>query len=250
MKSKIAFGAVLLCSTFLMGCGDDEEFFVDQLPQTLLRGVNAAALTGNVDVFVNGNIIAANVPYRSATQFFTPTVGNANVVITRAGNPNQVLFTANPGLALNENYTAVLLSSADGNSATGVFVVDDDSQPSIQGAELHLINGFQQAGNVDVYVFPVGSARPATPTVANLAFGNVANPFQIAGGNFQVLVTAAGNVNNVLLSQDSTSFQTGQDLILVVEPSEPNDFGAAEILGITEQSTTFVIDSDQLMQSM
>lgn len=248
MKTKIAFGAALLAATLTFGCGnDDEDFFDTPPPQTLLRAVHAAAFAGNIDVYIDGELVASNVPYRAASQFFTPLVGNASLVITQAGNSNQVLFSSTPGLDINFDYTAILLSGAVANTATGVFVVDDDTQPSIQGAEFHFVNGFQSAGNVDIYIYPANTQRPAAPNVANLGFANVANPIELGGGNYQVLVTRAGNPNNVLFFQDQVSLDPGQDYIFIVEPAQGNNNSAAEILSVTQQSNTFVIPSDAFL---
>jgi hypothetical protein len=246
MRTKTVFGAALVAATLTLGCGDDEDFFDTPPPQTLLRAVHGAPLAGNIDVYIDGELVGANVPYRAASEYFTPLVGNASLVITQAGNSNQVLFSSTPGLDINFDYTAILLSGAVANTATGVFVVDDDTQPSFQGTEFHLVNGFENAGNVDVYIYPANTQRPATPTVGNLAFANVAAPQQLAGGNYQVQITRAGNPANVLFFQDQVSLDAGQDYIFVVEPAQGNN-GEAEILSVTGQSDTFVIPSDAFL---
>lgn len=246
MKTKIAFGALLLAANFLIGCGDDNDDIVFNPPQqSLFRSVHGAALTGNIDVYVNGNLVGSNISYPSATQFFTPSAGNNNIVVTAAGNPNQVLFTANPGLDVNQNYTAILLSNAAAASATAVFVVDDNLPGSATGAELHLINGFQNAGNVNVFITPVGSQQSNTPT-RTVPFATIGEPLQLAAGTYQVFVTSP--TLGPIFQQDSVTVSNGEDLILVLEPQTGNtNNAAAEILAVDEESQTAIIESDPFM---
>jgi hypothetical protein len=252
MKTKLAFGALLLAANFLIGCGDDNDDIVFNPPQqqSRFRSVNAAALSGNIDVYVNGNLVGTNIPYTSATQFFTPNAGNNNIVVTATGNPNQVLATANPGLDVNQNYTGILLSNAAAASATAVFVADDNQPASTTSAELHLINGFQNAGDARVFIVPVGQSIDFDNPTRTVPFATVAEPLQLTAGNYQVFVTSQA-LGGLIFVQDSVTVTNGEDLILVLEPQTGATVSnaAAEVLAINEQSVTSIIESDPILLS-
>ncbi len=59
-------------------------------------------------------------------------------------------------------------------------------------AQVRAVHGSPDAGAVDIYVYPAGTARPGSATVADASYPQITNYLTVAAGTYTVDVLAAG----------------------------------------------------------
>lgn len=255
MKSKIVLGAALLAATTLVGCGNDETTTDQNL--TTFRAAHAASGAGNVDVYVDGNLLASNIPYTTISQTVNPVAGDHQVTITPAGNPGQLLLDSVVTLGTAFSYTGLALNGGV-NIITGVLVAHNTLvSPNPGNLFGQFVNGAQATGNVDIYVYPAGTTQPSVPTVSNLPFGtqfpgdvSIQNPPELFGGNNSIVITQAGNPGNVLYSRSSANLAANERYVFVVEPRSQGTAaqGNLEVLVLPSTGNNgFIIAGDDLV---
>lgn len=216
----------LLCiglfGLFVIGCSDDDPVGPD--PE-LAAGVivNAAFGTADVDVLVDGTLVATDLDFGDFTGSCLALPAEEAITITfRSGGT--VLATADVTLEDAEQYTILLTDDATGVDA--VVLEDDATVPTGQRA-VRFVNATDDP--VDAYMFVSGGAM-GDPVLADLAYvGSLsADPAYIFRDAAQTVIRFY-----------EPNVTTGTGLAQEILPSAAVALGATVIL--TENATGFDI---------
>ena len=134
-----------------------------------------------LDVFVNGELVATDVPYGSATAYMRVQAGAVVLTANLATTSVQLI---NERLALDAAATAAILSSrADGR----VYAASDDlGQLAFGRARVTVINALDT-----VAVVTLGAPNDVPLAQAELSPGAGEGPFEVDAGPFQVFLRAS-----------------------------------------------------------
>ncbi|MEM7168360.1 MAG: DUF4397 domain-containing protein [Planctomycetota bacterium] len=180
-----------------------------QPPKAEVRVAHLSPDAPNVDVWVDGAIALADVPFQAISGYLQLDAGPHNFQVTPTGQTMPVVINADVTLVGGESYTVAatgLLGAADLQPL--VLVDDRDSDPA-QG-EVRFVHTSPDAPAVDValanggaVLFPNQSFRDASPYLA-IAPGVYDLEVRLAGTNTVVLpvpgVTVAAGVNATALA--------------------------------------------------
>ena len=199
------------------------NFPAERMPSSL-RVANLIAGLGNVDVSVNGSAIWTDVTATTMTNYHEVTNEGRDVeiVVTRAGQPAEVLLTESRTLVSGEFATLVL--AADGAEAESRFVTDP-TRPISTGAQLQFIHGAPEAGVIEVYLLDVGADPQFTsPTYVLPTLFLEVDTF-LQSRDYDLVLTFAGTATELARATISMPLNTIHTVI-VGDPATPggNDF--------------------------
>lgn len=128
--------------------------------RALVRVVSAIPGVSRLDLFLQGEKIAAGVEYKMVTPYLEVPSGRQALRLRPAG-----LDTADPlaeeshQFSAGRHYTVVIMPGGDSGPATDVRVFDDPMDPPDEGeVKLRILHASGDAGSVDVHL--EGHAEP------------------------------------------------------------------------------------------
>lgn len=200
--------AVVLCIWLAVGCGSSGS---SRLP--LVRVINASPDSPNLDVvdgfdgFTAGFDIARNLAFRSVSAYTSVNSGSQSVAVF-ASDSSGLLLQGTPFFGERQDYTIVLLGSVQFLNA--ILLTDDNSAPAANNFKLRFVHTSPTTNAVDVYITsPNADLASASPSFANIGFGQFAGYATQPQGAFQLRVTLTGT-KTVLADTGSVMFTAGQ----------------------------------------
>lgn len=175
------------------------ELVVNQFAPTAtaqVRVIHASPDAPNVDVYVDGAQVLANVPFFTASNYLTVPAGNRLVQVTAAGQPiDSAVISGTINLAANNAFTL----AATGTLATGdqaafgpTLITDTLTLPTNNRAAVRVYHFSPDAPAVDV------SLPNNTDLISNLPFGSASSYLQVISGTYSLKVTPAGGTATVI----------------------------------------------------
>ncbi|QSW98461.1 DUF4397 domain-containing protein [Haloterrigena alkaliphila] len=156
-------------------------------------GVRVAHLSPdapNVDVYVDGDAVLEDVPYRTISDYLELAPGTYEVMITAAGDAETVVFDDEVEVGEGDYTVAALGEVADENQPFAPAVLEDDLGDPGEDARLRLVHASPDAPAVDV---TVGDGE--TVLVENVAFGDAA-AVEVAPDAYTLEVRPATDAND------------------------------------------------------
>lgn len=183
-NSLIALGIALAAA----GCGSDTT--AAGLELSRIRVVHASPDAPNLDIYLDGNREAANVPYAGASNYLPVIFGTRVVELTATGSQTPLIQSALP-VAQGTDYTLLAVNRLA--SIQALVLTDDNSAPAAGQAKLRIIHAAPSAPAIDVYATAPGAdLASATPQIGGLAFRSASTYLSVAAGDYRVRVTQAG----------------------------------------------------------
>jgi predicted RNA-binding protein len=161
--------------------GEDEE-------DTALRVAHLSPDAPNVDVYVDGDPVLEDVPFRTVSGYLDLTVGTYDIKITAAGDPDTVVFDEAVELSAGAFTAAALGELADENQPFGVELYEDDRSDPGSDARVTLVHASPDAPNVDVTV-------GGDPLFEDVPFG-AAGTVEVPAGDYKLQVRPATEDND------------------------------------------------------
>jgi hypothetical protein len=115
-----------------------------------LKAVHAAPGTAAINVFVDGIVAFANIPYQGASSYEVLNAGTHNVTVETVTAPGAVIASAQPPFSPSTDTSVVVTGSPGAQQA---LVLSDDNLPGTTGsARVRFVNVATNLGAVDVLV--------------------------------------------------------------------------------------------------
>lgn len=227
MKKLLSLAALL--SLTLLGCGSNNGSTVtgaDPAPAEL-RVAHLSPDAPNVDVWVDGSVVLADVPYQAVSGYLPVPPGSYRVQVTPTGLTEPVVIDATLPLSSGVSYTV---------AATGLLadlqpiVLVDDRAPG-SGAKVRFVHASPDAPSVDV------TLADGTVLFSNVAFRETDDDLagsdgylSVDAGTYDLQVRVAGTdtvaleLPGTMLGGNVTVFAIGQlaDMSLGALPVSDN----------------------------
>jgi len=198
-NSKLLLLAAMASFLFTIGCGSDAP--------ARLRVVHASPDAPNVDVYVDSNVVAQNVPYATASQYLDASSGTHTIKITPAGSTTAVT-SLSQNFSSKTDYTA--LAVGDVSNISILALQDDNTAPASGQIKLRVVHASPSAGPVDIYVTAPGTdINTETPTLTNVPFKGVSQYLAVPAGSYEVRVTPTGT-KIVAIDSGTVALSAGQ----------------------------------------
>ncbi len=144
----------------------------------------------NVDVYVDGDPVLEDVPYRAVSDYLELEPGTYEVMITAAGDADTVVYDEDLEVAEGSFTIAALGELADENQPFEPAVLEDDISDPGEDARVRLVHASPDAPAVDV---TVGDGE--TVLFEDAAFGDAATT-EVPGGDYTLEVRPATENND------------------------------------------------------
>lgn len=175
----------------------------------LINASHASSLT----LSLNGANQFANIAPASSTAYVQISPSSYTLAVTAtSGSLSSVTQVIGLG---SGQYYSVVAYDRDG-AVVANLVTEGQSLPSVGYALLGISNSSPDSGALDMYVVSTSATTVAglTPTFESAGFGAAPAFTTFADGNYQVIVTATGNPNDVRFRIPSLQLASTQILLL------------------------------------
>ena len=161
--------------------GTDEEEPAE--PEASLRVAHLSPDAPNVDVYIDGDAVLEDVPYRAVSEYLEVPAATYEVMITAAGDMETVVFDDELEVPAGEFTVAALGELDEANEPFGVEVYEDDISDPGEEARVRLVHAAPDAPNVDVTV-------DGEPLFEDVPFG-AAGAIEVDSGEYELEVRPA-----------------------------------------------------------
>jgi len=212
--------------------------FENPTGEASFRGVNGVAGLANVFFLIEETPIGDTLPFKSATgtQSYDDLTYRFNFDLPRPGEDPERLASSEVDVVRDTDYTFVLAGDV---AAQQMFVwqrperVWSDTETVF---DLNIGHANTSLGAVDVYV-----AAPATlPVTGNaagtVAFGERLDAQEFAAGEYQIVVTNAGDPSTVVYQSATVTIAAADSYQLIVLDADPDTTGPISVRLINQAS--------------
>jgi len=168
----------------------DEEEEEEETSMANLRVAHLSPDAPNVDVYVDGDAVLEDVPYRSVSDYMELETGTYEVMITAAGDQDTVVFDDELEVPEGDFTVAALGEIAEENQPFAPVVLEDDLSDPGEMARVRLVHASPDAPAVDVTVHESGDAL-----FEDVAFGEAAAA-EVPAGSYTLEVRPATENND------------------------------------------------------
>lgn len=180
-----------------------------------------------VNVLVDGAEVLSNVDYKTGSGYLSLDAGTYSIQVDGVipGGNATVIGPVPINFAGDNTYTVAAVG--DVANIEAVILEQPATAVSAGSARLFVLHGAAAAPAVDVFVTAPGADLTASAPVGSFAFKESIGPAEVAAGDYQIRVTAAGDPAAVVFDSGTVTLNDGDDLVLAAVPT--TDGGAAPI---------------------
>jgi hypothetical protein len=255
---KLSSKLIVACSVLVLAaCDSDNDFIqpiLDDAPPAVLK---VQVLHGSpdappVNVFVNGDEVLSGVDYKIGSQRLTLDEGTNTIQVDGIlpGGNATVIGPVDLDLAADTIYTVAAVNDVAGIEP--VVISQPDVAVGAGAARLFVLHGAAGAPQVDVFVTAPGADLAASAPVGTFSFKETIGPAEVAAGDYQIRVAAAGNPSAVVFDSGTITLNDGDDLTVTAVPNTSggaapislvalNGAGSLEILDVNTPTSLQVI---------
>jgi len=249
VRNVVLMGSAVIT---MAGCKADVVASIPTGPQANVRMIYASpngplsSLVYNGTTLMSGLQLTVAAPVTPTSGYVGIPTGSTNFAILQSGGTS--LGAATATVASGGNYTLITTGRVSGTGARAfaLNVLNDTTARPATGGWLRMYNAADSVnagGPVDVYVYVTGTASPATPTVAGLAFKAATAYTPYTGGattatSYTVNVVPAGSTNiaaNRVASATVTLLDGQVKSLYFLSPSATITGTVSRIVTIAEQ---------------
>ena len=256
MKSSSKF--LVICSMLVLAACDSDnniqpEQVVPQPPATLkLQVLHGSPDAPAVNVLVNGSEELSNVDYKVGSAQLMLDEGTYSVQVDGIlpGGNATVIGPVDLDLSVDTVYTIAAVNNVA--AIEPVVISQPDTAVGAGAARLFVLHGAAAAPQVDVFVTVPDADLAASAPVGTFSFKETIGPAEVAAGDYQIRVTAAGDPTAVVFDSGTVTLNDGDDLTIAAVPSTNggaapislvalNGAGSLEILDVNTPTSLQVI---------
>ncbi|WP_076609651.1 DUF4397 domain-containing protein [Natronorubrum thiooxidans] len=130
--------------------GTDDEMTDGGMDDAGVRVAHLSPDAPNVDVYVDGDVVLEDVPYRAVSDYLELAPETYGVMITAAGDPDTVVFDDDVEVGDGDYTIAALGELAEENQPFAPAVLEDDLSDPGEDARIRLVHASPDAPAVDV----------------------------------------------------------------------------------------------------
>ncbi len=165
------------------------------LPNTRaqLKAVNASSVGSALNLFVDGNLTLANLPFTGASNYQGVATGTRTITVEASATPGATLLTTSPTLGPATDTSIALYGSA---GALNALVLTDSNVPTLTAtAKVRIVNVSPALGAIDVYA---NGSLAVSAVAQNSASDYVLLPAVAGGTTYQFDFDPTGTTTPVL----------------------------------------------------
>ncbi len=195
-----------------------------------------------VNVLVNGGEVLSEVDYKVGSEQLTLDAGTYSVQVDGIlpGGDVTVIGPVDLDLAADTIYTIAAVNTVA--AIEPVVISQPDIAVSAGSARLFVLHGAAAAPTVDVFVTTPGADLAASAPVGTFSFKETIGPAEVAAGDYQVRVTAAGDPSAVVFDSGTVTLNDGDDLTVTALPNTTGGAAAISLVALNGAGSLEILD--------
>jgi hypothetical protein len=197
-----------------------------------------------VNVLVDGGEVLSDVDYKVGSGQLTLDEGTYSVQVDGIlpGGNATVIGPVDLDLAADTIYTVVAVNNVA--AIEPVVISQPDIAVAAGSARLFVLHGAADAPQVDVFVTAPGADLTASAPVGTFAFKETIGPAEVAAGDYQVRVTAAGDPSAVVFDSGTVTLNDGDDINITALPNTSGGAAPISLVALNGTESLEVLDID------
>lgn len=184
-------GSGQLVNVALLTTGGPGTIIDNRLAQ--FKAINASSVASPLNVFVDGDITLANIPYTGFSNYQVVNAGTHTITVEAAATPGATLLTTSPTLTPATDTSIALYGSA---GSLGALVLTDANVSTLSAkAQVRFVNVSPDLASIDVYA---NGTLAVAGLVQNSASGYALLDAVAGGTSYQFDFDLAGTTTPVL----------------------------------------------------
>ncbi len=224
-KFALFAGATLILSA----CDvlDDNDDVVSNPPQATanVQVIHASPDAPAVNVYAGGSLLLEDFDYAVASPRLTVSAGDLNVDVQGILPDGTTPSVIGPvDLALNANFDYTVLAVNAVANIEPLVISREGSAIADGNFRAQVVHAAPDAPMVDVYVTAPGADLSTSSALGTFEFKGDLGPVDVAAGDYQIRVTAAGDSNAVVFDSGALALTSGLNLtIAAIANTGPGD---------------------------
>jgi len=248
---KLSTKLVVVCSMLaIAACDSDNDNVQPQQPieppaATLkVQVLHASPDAPAVNVLVDGAEVLSGVDYKVGSSQLTLDEGTYTVQVDGIlpGGNAAVIGPVDLDLAGDTIYTIVAVN--DVAAIEPVVISQPDIAVSAGSARLFVLHGSAAAPTVDVFVTTPGADLAASAPVGTFSFKEAIGPAEVAAGDYQIRVTAAGDPSAVVFDSGTVTLADGDDLTIAAVPNTSGGGAPISLVALNGAGSLVLLDAN------
>ncbi len=192
-------------------CDDD-----DDPAQAALQVLHASPDAPTVNIRVDGEPVLEDVDYKTGSGYLRLDRGSYDIQVEAniPGGNAVVIDLPATQLESNTDYSVLAVGKVSGGSLAPLIISSVRSSVPSGQVRARVVHAAPDAPQVDVYVTAPGADLTSAAPIGSFSFTEVLGPVEVAGGDYQVRVTPAGNQGAVVFDSGTVTLAAGSDLLI------------------------------------
>lgn len=197
-----------------------------------------------VNVLVDGAEVLGGVDYKVGSAQLDLDVGTYTIQVDGIlpGGNAAVIGPVDLDFVADTIYTIAAVN--DVAAIEPVVISQPDVPVSAGSARLFVLHGSAAAPQVDVYVTTPGADLTASAPVGTFSFKETVGPAEVAAGDYQIRVTAAGDAAAVVFDSGTITLADGDDLTVAAVPNTTGGPAAISLVALNGAGSLEILDVD------
>ena len=232
---------VSVFSIALAACGDDDDVvIIDETPTLTsdLRIIHGVPDAPTVNIYAGAAVLAGleNVDYQVSSGWITVDEGTYAVRV-EANVPGGTadVITASLTLEGEKSYNVLAVGSTADGTIEPLVVSTDRSSITAGNVRVQIVHAAVAAPMVDIYVTAPDADIEAEQPLATASFKDSTGQVEVAGGDYQIRITAAGSKTVVF---DSGTINLPADADLLVVATQNTGTGSSPVTLLVADGTS------------
>lgn len=237
------FGKLIaICAVFALAACDSSNSNKDLT--TKVQVLHGSPDAPPVNVFVDDNEVLSGVDYKVGSSQLTLDEGTYTVRVDGIlpGGNAAVIGPVDLELDRDRVYTIAAVNTV--TSIEPVVISQPDTAVGAGAARLFVLHGAAAAPRVDVFVTTPGADLAASAPVGTFSFKETIGPAEVAAGDYQIRVTAAGDASAVVYDSGTVTLNAGDNLTLAALPNTSGGAAPISLVGLTGAGSLEIRDID------
>jgi hypothetical protein len=235
---------VLASALFVAACSSDNDTPeqtppAPPAPTSKIQVLHGSPDAPTVDVLADGSVLLSEVDYKTSSPVLTLDAGTYSIAIEGILPGGNATVIGPVDLTFDADTVYTIAAVNDVASIEPVVISRPDTAVSAGSARLFVLHGAVAAPEVDVYVTAPNADLTASAPVGTFEFKGTIGPAEVAAGDYQIRVTAAGDPTAVVYDSGTITLADGADLTLT---ALPNTGGGAAPIGLVAKSETGAVE--------
>jgi len=231
----------------LTACDSDNDPQPQPAPVPPVATLNVQVLHASpdapaVNVLVNGGEVLNDVDYKVGSAKLELDEGTYTVQVDGIlpGGNATVIGPVDLELAGDTIYTIAAVNNVA--DIEPVVISQPDVAIGAGSARLFVLHGDVDAPQVDVFVTVPDADLAASAPVGTFSFKETIGPAEVAAGDYQIRVTAAGDPSAVVFDSGTLTLSDGDDLTVVAVPSTSGGSAPISLVALNGTASLEILD--------